>query len=401
MKRILVAALVLTAGAAIILLLMREDGAPLPSATSLATYGFAVWPEDTVKEGLATCDRSEPWQRDPQETARRFAATVLKYPKPEVAGGRPVDNHVSYLINSRRMGGLSLGSSLDLRRFGHCWFVVGGEPREGDLGATIAFLRRADSTHLLLSHPYGIPHAEVGFGTWDTEIDGGRNQVRIELPDVDPDATGHALFTSPDERGTSEQVGAETLGVIPRDSGRPARGLRPSEVVDNPRVCRIESSPFHSARAVIRHLYAWTFDALLEQVKGYPTYRRKAFEQIDGDLWRLVVDDAELHAVVPEIAGRCFKLVSMAPKGVPPIRSLRIAPRSVTLELRWGDADAALVQFGVGFDGRGGTLRRVDEPIMFQRKAPPQPAGVPTYALVVLYKDEHIVSAQYGLYTNT
>lgn len=143
MKRafILLTALLVVVGAALIWLPL-DGGGPVPSATSLATYGFAVWPEDTLEEGMAACRRGEAWRRDPQEIARRFATAVLQYPEPEVGDNKPVDNHVRYLINSLRMGGLSLGSVLDLRRYGDCWFVVGGIPREGDLGATIAFVQR-------------------------------------------------------------------------------------------------------------------------------------------------------------------------------------------------------------------------------------------------------------------
>ena len=34
----------------------------------------------------------------------------------------------------------------------------------------------------------------------------------------------------------------------------------------------------------------------------------------------------------------------------------------------------------------------------FPRGADPQPADVPTYARVILYKDGHVVSAFYGLF---
>lgn len=153
-----------------------------------------------------------------------------------------------------------------------------------------------------------------------------------------------------------------------------------------------------SAKAVVRHLYAWTFDALLNLVDGHPTYERKGFRHIGRDRWRWIVDGAELNAIGPEIAQRCWKLVSMAPRTGSPLQSVLIAPRTVTLELDWGKADAAYVMFGTGFDGRGGTLRRIDGPVVFQRHAPPQD-DVPTYVLVVLYRDGHIASAQYGLYT--
>lgn len=245
-----------------------------------------------------------------------------------------------------------------------------------------------------------MPDAHIGFGTWETELRGKGNQVTIELPDEGPETTGHALFTNPNERGISEQVGAERLGAIPHgDLGPVARQVRVTEAVDNPNVCRIEPSPFRSPEAVIRHLYSWTFTTLLNIVRGYPAYERKSFDHIGRDRWRMIVDDAELNAIVPEIAGRCWKLVSMTPRTGRPLRSVRIASRTVTLELDWGSADAAYVLFGTGFEGRGGTLRRIEGPVVFQRHAPPPEDDVPTYVLIVLYEGGHVVSTQYGLYT--
>ena len=36
-----------------------EDGAPLPTDDELRTQGFAVWPEDTVEEGMKACQDAE------------------------------------------------------------------------------------------------------------------------------------------------------------------------------------------------------------------------------------------------------------------------------------------------------------------------------------------------------
>ena len=400
MKKPVLALLVSAGAVGAVLLLGRDQGGPLPSQMSLANYGFAVWPEDTLEEGLDACNDREGWRVRPRETARRFAREVLNYPSPTVGSPTPVRNHVRYLLGTRRTGELFLGSILDLRRYGRCWYVTQGQPREDALTASIGFVHDRGEPRLLISSPSRIPDTHLGYGDWEREIAGGRRRMLIDLPRLERSATGHAIFLAPDRNGISEYVGTMRLGAVPSPRAGPAlRPLSVADVVHNPRMCRIESSPYRSDKAVIRHLFQWTFPVLLEQVDGFPTYkRRKATMLRSPDRWRLLVDDAALDLRVPEVAGRCWKLVSMVPLSGLVIREFRVGTTSVTFDIRWNDADSALIAFGTGFDGRGGTLARIDEAITFFRQAAPQPEDVPTYALVVLYRDGHVVAAQYSLY---
>lgn len=402
MRRLLiVVAALAVAGGAAVAVLGRDPSGPFPPAAELRFRGFAAWPVDTVEEAEAECATPEGWRLDARATALRFARQILRYPEPHAgdASGEQV-HRARLLIGSDATRDLFLGSVLELARFGRCWYVTGGAPREGDVLATLGFVYRDGRPHLLLGHFPVLPEGFVGYGDWETEIEGGARQTVTWMPELEPGATGHAIYTRPDARGVSESVGVRTLGhVPPPPEGPPAEPLGVADVVDDPEVCRIDSSPSRSPERLIRYLYEWTFDDLLEQVDGYARYERRGFRHLGGDRWRLVVDDAVLIARIPEIAGRCYKLVSMRPAGTsPPLRRLWVGDEAVTFELDWREGDEATVAAGTASAGLGGTLERIDERVTFPRDAEPPPAGVPTYARVVLYEKGHVVSAYYGLF---
>lgn len=382
----------------------RDRSGPFPSEDELRIHGFAAWPVDTVAEARAECADAEEWRLDGRATAIRFARDVLRYPAPRSGESFGEDEHrMRLLIGSDEVKGVFLGSLLELARFGRCWYVTGGMPREGDLGATLGYVYREGRPHLVLGSPFDVPPGSVGYGEWETEVHANLRQGVIEMPELPPDATGHAIYTQPDEDGISEIVGVRSLGFVPPEpAGPPDQPARVADVVDNSHVCRIESSPYETPERVIRELFRWTFDDLLRQVDGNPTYERKGFRHLGGDRWRLRVDHAVLVARIPEIANRCYQLVSLVPVGRDsPLRRLWVREQGVTFGIDWGGADDASLAFGVGFDGRGATLRQFRAQVTFPREAPPQPSDVPTYARVVLYKDGHVVSAFYGLFGET
>lgn len=397
---LLLAVLVVVGGAAVVVL-GRDHSGPFPSEAKVRTHGFAVWPVDTVAEAERECAGAEEWRLGADTTALRFVRDLLRYPEPYVSEVFGEGEHTARLLmNTRGARGVTLGSVVELARFGRCWYVTGAEPREGGLGATVAFVYREGRAHLLLGNAGGLPAGFVGYGDWETEIDPGDRQIVLWMPELDPAATGHALYTQPNSRGFSEMANARSLAPVPPPpSGPPAEVLEAPDVVDNPNVCRIESSPFKTPERVVRHLYEWTFDNLLAQVDGYPRYERKGFRHLGGDRWRLVVDDAVLIATIPEIADRCYKLVSLVPaRRDPALRRLWVEDEAVTFGLDWGGGDEASLAFGTGFDGVSATLKELQEPVTFPRHAEPQPTDVPTYARVVLYEDGHVVSAYYGLF---
>jgi hypothetical protein len=99
--------LVLLAGGGV-LLLQAENRAPLPSQDELRMDGFAVWPEDTVTEGMEACAEAEQWRLDPKETAFRFAREVLRYPEPSL-NTDPIIDEESKAEVIRRLIDESLG----------------------------------------------------------------------------------------------------------------------------------------------------------------------------------------------------------------------------------------------------------------------------------------------------
>jgi hypothetical protein len=394
---VIAALVVLGAGAA--LLLAREPSGPFPSAAHLREHGFAAWPVDTVEEARRECADAEGWRLDGRATAIRFAAEVLGYPEPGAGEGYDDDdNHMRLLINTGGVRGLFLGSAVDVNRYGRCWYVTEGMPREDELTATLGFVYREGRPHLLLGHWEDVPVGFVGFGDWETEIDPGLRQI-VTSPPVPTGVTGHVIHLQPDERGISEVVGARALGFVPAPpEGPPAEPLPVEDVVDDRSVCRTESAHRKSPEGVIRYLFSELED-LLRRVNGSPRYERTGFRHLGGDRWRVVVDDAVLIATIPEVAGRCYALVSLAPvAGDDPLRRLWIEPEAITFGVDWGGGDEAKLSFGTGYHTLAATLKELQEPVTFARRNEAQVPGAPAFARVVLYKDGRVVSAYQGLF---
>lgn len=388
-------ALALAEGAAAAVL-GRDPAGPFPPAETLSTRGFAVWPVDTVAEAEEECASPEDWRLDAGATALRFARGVLGYPEP-TAGDTPGDRHHYRLsINTGGIDELFLGSVIEVDRYGRCWYVTLGLPREGELGATLGFVYGNGRPQLLLSSAHGLPHGSVGFGDWSTEIDAGRRQTVTPLPDLDEDATGHALYTTPDDRGISEGMVALPLPPVPPAPREPpASWLHEAAAIEDPAICAIAPSSRRSPEAVLRNLFEWTFPALLEQRKGFPYYERRRSRHLGGDRWRVVVDGAVLDATIPRIARRCYALVSMEPvRGDAPLRAVRFEKESVTFDFDWDGGDEATFGFATAADGGSGALRRIPEQVTFQAA----PGEGPLFARVVLYEEGHVVSAYFGLF---
>lgn len=396
---VVVALVVLLGAGGAAYVLTRPPSGPFPTRDHVRVHGLAAWPVDTVEEAERECAEADEWRLDERETALRFAREILRYPNPHSSDWSDEQEHRSrYLVGSDGTEDLFLGSLLEVQRFGRCWYVTGGSPREGDVGATLGFVYRDGRAHLLLGNAPEVPSGFVGFGDWEAEIDPGQRQVVMWMPELGPDATGHVIYTRPDEQGVSEFVGVRTLGSVPPPpEGPPAEPVDPGAVAGDPELCRGPLG-FQSPERAIGYLYQWTFDDLLQQVRGHPRYERRSWRHLDGDRWRLVVDDAVLTATIPEIDGRCYALASLVPVGRDsPLRRLWLDETAITVGVDWGGGgDEATVSIGSGFTGSGRTLKELREPVTF----PHASAGDHTFAGVVLYKDGHVVSAYYGPYGN-
>ncbi|MDQ3982378.1 MAG: hypothetical protein M3271_06815 [Actinomycetota bacterium] len=212
-------ALVAVAGGAW-LVFARGDTAGWPSTASVGGHGFAVWPEDTVAEARSACESPPGWRLDASATAERFAGDVLRYPAPSADELESGAGRARFLVGSDGIDGVFLGSVLELRRYGSCWFLVRADPREGELDATVAFVHRIHGPHLLLSEPGDVPIAHVGYGSWDEAIGPGYSSIVVGTP-LETGETGHVIFTRPDETGVSESVAARPLASSRRRARRP------------------------------------------------------------------------------------------------------------------------------------------------------------------------------------
>ena len=384
--------LVLTGGAAFFL--ARAPSGPFPSAADLRAHGFAAWPVDTVAEAEEECADAEEWRLDAQATAVQFAQQVLRYPEPHAGEAfDDADHRVRLLIGSDGIEELFLGSVLELARYGRCWYVIEGIPREDYLEATLGFVFRGGRAHLLLADPLGLPHGFVGYGDWRTEIEDGVRQTVTWMPEIDRDATGHVILTAPDEDGVSEIVGARRLRPVPPPPTGSAAEPVPAEEVAGDSVWCNDTSRFNSPEAAIRDLYRGVFPRLLEQRRGFPHYERRRVRHVSGDSWRLVVDDVVLDATISQLGPKCYAIVSMTPRGrESPLDAVWLDDEGVTVEIGWGRADQALVDVA----GVRGTLERTDERVTFPRG--PLPAADPAIAEVVLFRKGHVVSAYRGLF---
>lgn len=226
--------LVLAAAAVAAVVIVRVDApppAPLPTQEELKENGFAVWPEDTVDEGLDSCADAEPWRLDAQETAFRFAREMLEYPDPELNTG-PIGataTQVRYLIGSEGVRGVGvfLGSVIDVQKYDRCWFVVNAENREDSVFYKVSYRRQAGDVWLVVHG--GLVETEIGYGAWDRRLvplasrgippspPQPGSETSIRLPALDPDATGHVLSLTRNEQGIVIGITAQPLGFVPNN----------------------------------------------------------------------------------------------------------------------------------------------------------------------------------------
>jgi hypothetical protein len=222
--------LVLLGAAVTVALVKNDDRAPMPSEDELRTKGFAVWPEDTLDEGMDSCEHAQAWQLDPQETAFRFAREVLKYPDPQM-NTDPVSQsttQIRYLMGSNgvRGDGVFLGAVIDVKKYDRCWFIVNAEDREDAAFDEVSYRHQGGRIWLVVHHR-GLIETEVGYGAWERRSvplasrgiapappqPGAESSFR--LPRLDPDATGHIMSLTRNERGIAIGIAARPLGFVP------------------------------------------------------------------------------------------------------------------------------------------------------------------------------------------
>jgi hypothetical protein len=350
--------------AAAALLLRNGDRAPLPSEDQLRTSGFAVWPEDTVAEGMDACRKAESWRLDSSTTALRFAREVLRYPEPYLDANGETPTKVRYLVNTRGVRGVFLGSVVDLLKHDRCWFVVEVSPREGGWPATVSFVDRSGVPHLVIKSTG--ERTEVGYGSWQQSVV-GHEQVLLDLQGVEPDATGHVISLV---CGRVCDASAWTLGFVPEPATNEVAPLDIEELTHTPGICRIG---FHSRLKALVELYAMTVEKTTEihngkpkvgnvVVKGRHDLHRLGIKPLGGYRWSLTAEGADLESrVIP--VNRCWSITSIDDPDRDVLRFLHVDDESLTFDLRWGGATSATVTLSNRRGGGRWDFQRLSGPI--------------------------------------
>lgn len=378
--------------------------AAFPSQQQLRDSGFAVWPEDTVDEAKEECAEGHDWRFDSEQTALRFATNVLEFPQPKLTslseeGAGP--NKAAYILDT---GGvkesLFSASTVQLQRYGRCWYIVQAEPRDdGGFFPYLGFTREGERTQLIVSY-FGV--VEVGYGRWSERLDPSNSQVVLDLPDLEPDATGHVMSLA--ESGGAFSVAARPLGFVPEPATSGVTPLTPKELAETPEACIREDS-YRSPRAALGDYYIFRFDAPAEVRYGNWRFPGKNahVERLDGDLWRLKVDDAVLTARVPNLRSGCWQIASIVDPQRIPIESLFANGNTLTFDLDWGEATGVGITIGTARGGEAWGFDKLDRPITLSMSN--QDAGSlddePLRVTVVLRKGNRVTSAQHGWYRSS
>ena len=407
----LIVALVLTGGGATALLLAEEPRA-FPTDEEIARNGFAAWPVDTPEEAREECATAEDWRRDPEQVVLRFASEVLRYPDPTIGNEFTGGDQDTYrtLINSRGVKGIFLGAVVEVDRFGECWYVTEGQPREGDMGIDIATF---DGGARVLV-PVGCcgTVVEIGWGDWTYRLDeddrtNETGEVLVDVPDEARGRPGHFIVTDFDRDGVSEGVGARPLPPLPTSEG--ATPLSPIDIGRRPQdrnLCRMAWARKGDPERTIRELRNWTFRTWLGTDRGgYSRYDVSSVRGLGSDFeWRVRLDEATLRFSFSRVARRCWAIRSIVPRRGPLIESVSAAgDRSFTFDLDPGQATKLVVYYGVGGEAQPVSIRTkalLGQPFSVSRGPDfvDRNEGLPAFALVIAYRYGNLHSAEYRLF---
>ena len=393
-------------GAALAVVVFRDDrdSSPFPTDADIARHGFAVWPVDTPEEARAECDGAPEWRRDAQEVVLRFASDVLGYPAPGVGDDLNTQADVfRALINSRGVKGVFLGSVVEVTRFGACWYVTEGQPREG--GSGINVVTTDEGTKLVVPVACCGQVVEVGWGDWVERLESKkRKEVVLDIPDEAKGAPGHFLITSFDKDGVSEGVSAFPLAALPEPSDSGA--LRPLDLGRHPKdksLCRMAWARRDKQEQIMRDLER-IFSGGLALTRGYLRFESSSIRRLGSDFeWRLGFDASDLRLSFSRADGRCWVIRSIVPRGPRIIRSIAADERSFTFDLDLARADKVLLYFGVGGEVSSSSIGAdvvFRGPFTVERgtDVPPRNEGLPAFVLAITYREGNMYSAEYRVF---
>lgn len=404
----LIVALVLAGGGAVALLL-PEDPSTFPSDEEVARSGFAVWPVDTPEEAREECARAEDWRKNAPEVALRFASDVLGYPEATVADDFAAEDEDTYrtLIYNPDMPGVFLGSVLVLERYGECWYVTDGQPREDGMGIDIVTFEGASKLLVSVGCCGGV--VEVGWGDWTHRVTsqdrtGGSGDVLVDIPPEAKGRPGHYIVMNFDD-GVSEGVGARPLPALPTDEG--SLPLSPKDIGRRPAdggLCRMTwAHRDHPARIILDLRRGYLKNGLAFTKNGYLRYDRASEQRLGSPFdWRVRLDEAVVRFRFSRAADRCWVIRSIVPRRAPLIESVSASNNSFTFDLDPGRASKVIVYYGVGDDAQPVSVAKkslLDQPFSVSRRPDldDRNEGLLAFALVIAYRNGDLHSVEYKL----
>jgi hypothetical protein len=412
-KGVLLALALIAATGALVMMARSRDGdaVPFPSGEKVRKVGFAVWPEDTVREARAACKERvdhEPWRRSAVNTTVTFGRERLGYDEGEVMAEQTTvrdDRATVWLYDP----GIFLPNIFYLRKAGDCWFITGAVPRE-DGEPTIAFSHEDGATKMYIEER-GFVEAGFGARIERSSLHSGRRFAWI-LPEP-ISSEGHYLTVGYDRKGHGESVRAGSLPAPPQTRTQAVVVPRRSEPIwddivasGQRRSCRVQFETKSSPRRTINWLLEWFFSDAMPS-GPYPDVlhvgrRGKIGDRVElikrSDVrWLLIVDGIRYEVILDRVLPSCWPVRSITARKRPPIlRRVWADTGGVTMDVRWGRAHRG--EFSLDFGGAAGSqalgfLHRIPSPISFYVHGE-SPKDQPGYVSAILFRKGRIVNAQ-------
>jgi hypothetical protein len=399
MAGLAIVALMLAVAGSVALVITRRNVGPWPSEQHVLLHGLAAWPADTRAEAEAECSKADGWRRDAAATIERFASQVLRYPDPIFdLPSRANPHRREALVTTKTSKSLFLGSAIEVQRLGRCWYVVNGEPREGESFLDLAYQSGPDSPRAIVHSKGGFPQTEIGWGEWERDIHFSepRNQIVMEVPAHAASQPGHYMLTYGGDDDVSEMVDIDLLGAIPPvATNRLSRHELPERTEDKG-LCKLPDTNRRGPPRLINRVVDTLGNGASSGV-AYPPPNTLEKTKLRKTRWRVKADAGDLDVNIARVGNRCWVLDSVSPRnGGRVIKEVRWGPRSLTFDLAWGSADKASISYGSERFPERTEFQMIDGPftLSYVREKNQFPLAV----FVTLYRNGNVLNAERHLF---
>lgn len=390
---------VLAVAGSVALVITGRSSGPWPSERHVLLHGLAAWPADTRAEAEAECSKADDWRRDAAATIERFASRVLRYPDPIFDLPSQANPHRrEALVTTRNSKSLFLGSLVEVQRLGRCWYVVNGEPREGESYLDLAYQPGADSSTVIVHSKGGFPQTEIGWGEWERDIHftEPRNQIVMEVPARAASQPGHYMLTYGGDNDVSEMVDMDLLGAIPPVAANRLSLHDLPERTGEGGLCKLPDRNRRGPPRLINRVVSTLGNGASSGVAYPPPYELEK-TKLRATRWRVQADAADLDVHITRVGNRCWVLDSVSPRnGGRVIKEVRLGPSSLTLDLAWGRGDKANISYGPAVFPERTEFQRIDGP--FTLRYVRETNELPLAVFVTIYRNGRVLSAERHLF---